>query len=416
MSALRLLGYGLLVIGITLAALAVNALHGGIEASPLVAVRGVSPDATSDNGQRKLARAEDGELYLAYSSPVNGVEQAHVSFSLDDGRSWKPETVLAQPGVWSDLATIAAGPNGRLDAAWVDYTSVGQVWYASLQNGVWSKYEKISPGDTYAGFPAMVIVDGAANVLWYAAKPDPTTEHGSAYEIIHTIQKDGIWSTPELLSTDSEDALNPALAVGPDGDLEAAWFQIFQGVYGAQVARYDGNSWTPPILISTPASTATGVSIAVDTAGSVHLVWEQTGGDSEGVGYSRFQAGLWSEPIMISEALSQDPVVATDSQNRVAVLWGEDGKIRARLWDGGWSDAVTLGPGTNPSSLSGDRILVTWTRQTEAGYELVTSYLETTVRLTLTAGFEGAGSALAVSAAIWLLVAARRRRSVLGDA
>ena len=112
MNTLKLLGLGLLTVGAISGVLALTDSSASVSASQIVAVRGVSPDATSDNGQRKLARADDGTLYLAYSGPIEGVEQAQVSFSLDNGQSWKPETVLGQPGIWSDLPTLAAGPGG----------------------------------------------------------------------------------------------------------------------------------------------------------------------------------------------------------------------------------------------------------------------------------------------------------------
>jgi hypothetical protein len=342
---------------------------------PIVAARGVVPDATSDNGQRKFARSSDGTLYLTFSSATEGVEQAHVYFSVDDAQSWKPEVTLAQPGVWSDLATLASGPDGRLDASWVDYTTVGNVWYASMQDGSWSDFEKISPGETYAGYPAMEVIDGVANVLWYAAPPDAERAHGSAYEIMHSFLTEAGWSPPELLSSNSDDALNPAAAVGPDGTLYGSWFEMFQGAYAAQVAEYDGSNWSFPTLISTPAQTATGVSIDAAADGTVHLVWEQANGDSFGVGYARLVDGTWSQPEMLSEQVSQDPVVASDSSGRIVAVWSEDGEIKARVRDDAWSDTADLGPGTNPTSLSGDRVLVGWTRETTAGHEVVVSYV-----------------------------------------
>ena len=376
MNTLKLLGLGLLTIGAIFGLLAMTGSSDSISVSPIVAVRGVSPDATSDNGQRKLAKADDGTLYLAYSGPIEGVEQAQVSFSLDNGQSWKPETVLGQPGIWSDLPTLAAGPGGRVDASWVDYVSVGHVWHSSREAGAWSTPQKVSPGEHYAGFPAMVVTDGQANLLWYASPPAEDREHGSAYEILHTVEIGEAWSVPELLSASSEDALNPSLAMSPSGALEAAWFQVFSGTYGAQHAEYDGTSWAFPSLISTRDQTATGVSIDVDDEGTIHMVWEQTNGDTIGIAYSRLSGGQWSEQVQLSESFSQDPVVATDGENRVHLLWSENQEIRARIWDEGWSPATTLGPGTNPSTLSGDEVLATWTRETDAGHEVVAGYLE----------------------------------------
>ncbi len=373
---MKLAGLALILAGLVLVSLALSQGSFTIEGSPIVAARGVSPDATIDNGQRKLARTTDGTLYLSYSAPRDGVEQAHVSFSLDQGQSWKPEITLGQKGIWSDLPTLAAGDNGRLDAAWVDYVSVGHVWHASMQDGVWSEPEKISPGPHYAGFPAMVIAGGEAQVVWYASPPAEDRDHGSAYEIHHTTGSSGVWSEPTILSSNSEDALNPSIALSPDGSLEAAWFQIVSSTYGAQHATFWQGVWTLPDLISTRSQTATGVSIEVGAGGTIHLVWEQTDGISVGVAYSRYDGNGWAAQEAVSSAFSQDPVVAVDDEGRVYVLWSEEDRIKGRVWDDGWSAPSDLGPGTNPSLLSGDRVLAAWTRPAADSHEVVTSFID----------------------------------------
>lgn len=370
------IGVALLAVGVVLAFGALTTSASSVESNPTVAVRGVSPDATSDNGQQKLARATDGTLYLAYAAPVDGVEQAHIAFSVDEGQTWKPEITLGQPGIWSDLPAIATGPGGRLDATWVDYVSVGHVWHATKQDGSWSEPAKISPGPDYAGFPAIVVTDDTAHVVWYAAQPSSTTEHGSEYEIEHTFNEDGTWSTPDLLSASSDDALNPSLTGTADGNLEASWYQIQNDVYRAEVATFADGAWTTPSLVSVPEGAATGVSIVADTSGRSHLVWEQSFDDGTGVAYASRIDGEWSTATRLSTGVSSDPVVAVDADGRTVVIWSQEGQIAARIGDGGWSDPTTLGQGTNPTVLSGDRVLAAWTRQSEAGDELVTTHLE----------------------------------------
>lgn len=367
MTTTRLVALILLSLATATAIIALAKGGTGLDTSPVVAVRGVSPDATSDNGQHKLARTGDGTLYLAFSAPVDGLEQAQIYFSLDQGQTWKPDVVLAQEGVWSDLPTLAVGDDGRIDAAWVDYTGVGQVWHSSKADGEWSTFEKISPGETYAGFPAMVIRESMASVLWYAAPPDETREHGSAYEIFHTEKDAQGWTNPVLLSSDSEDALNPALAQDDQGNLHGAWFQIVQQTYGAQHAFYDGTTWDVPLLVSPVADTATGVAIEVDASGVPHMVWEQSSGDDIGIAYAKLDGDEWTEPLMLSESHSLDPVLAFDTAGDLFVMWSENGHITARVHDGGWSAAYRLGEGTNPALLGGDTVMAAWTEDSAPG-------------------------------------------------
>lgn len=366
---------GLIIFGIVLGVVAFLLPGARLGAEPIVAVRGVSPDATNDNGQRKLARTSDGTLFVAVSAPIDGVEQAQVHFSLDGGANWKPDLVLGQDSVWSDLAALAAGPDGRLDAAWVDYTTVGHVWHASRIDGSWSTQEKVSPGEDYAGFPAMAITSEGAHLLWYAVVPGADTSHGSSYDIEYVNDSSRGWSDPELLSTGSDDALNPSLAKGPDESLSAAWFQVVNDTYGAHFASRVAGEWTSQVTVSPLAQQATGVSIEVDGEGTTHMVWEQMEGDQLRVGYSRHDGSSWSEPVLLSDGFSSDPVVAVNDDDEVVVLWSEEKVIKGKHWTGSWSGVSEVGSGTNPSSLSGQPAMAAWTRETDAGYEVVTTAL-----------------------------------------
>lgn len=368
-------GLALMAAGVLIGAFLVTGQEMRIEASsPVVAVRTVSADATSDNGQRKLARAEDGTLYLAYSAPNDGVEQVHVSKSLDQGQSWKPEIVLGQPGIWSDLAALASAP-GRVDATWVDYSTVGHVWYSSLQDGEWEAFRKISPGPDYAGFPVIAIKDGVPSVAWYAAAPSEETQHGSEYEIRHTMLTPDGWTEPELLSTGSRDALNPSMALGEDGTLQVAWFQDTIDVYGIHASSLEDDTWTTPELLSVPEQTATGASIELDSMGRSHAVWEQTADGTLGVGYAMQVGGRWQTMELLTSEGASDPVVAVDGEDRIYVLWSQEGRIIARVLDGRWSEPIDLGQGTNPTSLSGENVFAAWTRPVSGSFELVTSPL-----------------------------------------
>lgn len=368
-------GIAFVILGLLIGTLVLATQGTKIETDPVVAARNVSTAATSDNGQRKLARADDRTLYMAYSASTEGVEQAHVSVSLDGGQTWKLEVILGQPGIWSDLPALGSGPDGRIDAAWVDYTSVGHVWYSSRRNGDWEAFQKISPGPHYAGFPAIAMLGTVPNVVWYAAAPSEETQHGSDYEIRHTMLDQGEWTQPELLSTSSEDALNPAMALGDNGTVRVAWFEDTASVYGIYASSFRDGIWTTPQLVSTPDQTATGVSIEVDSAGLSHAVWEQTADTSKGVGYS-VQTDLgWQTMQLLASKGASDPVVAVDHADRVYVLWSENGRIIGRVMDQEWSDPVDLGPGTNPTSLSGETVLAAWTRPVSGSHEVVISDL-----------------------------------------
>ncbi len=390
-----------------------------------VAVSPAMSNATEDNGQHKLARAPDGSLYLVYSAPSSegGVassskyapgspvaEAVFVARSDDGGGTWTVETRLSREGVAARLAAVAAGPDGKVHAAWVDFEDVGHVWYAVRENGVWSPGEKVSPGPFYAGFPALAVSDDAVHLLWYAAPPDPDTRHGSAYKIEHIFNRGDGWTDPVLVSTNSRDALNPAVVRDRSGVVHTAWYQLGENTYLTHYATWDGREWAVPRPVSPLEGNATGVAMDVGADGVVHLVWEQVTGDTPGVSYSRLAGGSWSEPEILSAPGGTDPVVAVDGGGRVFTVWSRVGVIEARVWEGGWGQLTELGAGAHPVPLPGDEPLVAWTRPAGGGHEIVVGPLEAA---------DGAGSAIAIGAIVAAILAVvltialvwRRRRA-----
>ncbi len=376
-----------------------------------VAVAPAMGNATEDNGQHKLARAPDGSLYLVYSAPSTegGVassskyapaspvaEAVFVARSDDDGATWQVETRLSRRGVAARLAAVAAGPDGRIHAAWVDFEDVGHVWYAVRENGVWSPGAKVSPGPFYAGFPALAVSDDAVHLLWYAAPPDPETRHGSAYKIEHIFDRGDGWSDPVLVSTNSRDALNPAVVRDRNGVVHTAWYQLGLNTYLTHYATWDGERWAVPRPVSPLEGNATGVAMDVGADGVVHLVWEQVTGDTLGVSYSRLAGGSWSEPEVLSEPGGTDPVVATDGDGRVFAVWSRVGVIEARLWDGEWGEVTDLGEGAHPVALPGAEPLLAWTRPAGGGHEIVVGPLGV---------LDGGSSAVAVGAIVAAVLA-----------
>jgi hypothetical protein len=372
---LRVVTLTLIAAAILVAALVLGSLASVPDMSPKGTIEAVAADATNDNGQHKLVRATDGALYLAYAAPLPGVAPPNnpkyaasqtgtavfVARSDDDGATWNTETRLSRDGISAHLATLAAGEDGRIHAAWVDYETVGHVWYAVRSDGTWQQGAKISPGPFYAGFPAMVAARDAVHVLWYAAPPDEDTSHGSRYEIGHTRNEGAEWTTPVILSASSDDALNPTAALDRDGEVHAAWYQQSQGTYRAHYALWNGDGWSTPDAVSPASATATGVAMDVGPQGDVRLIWEQVAGDDRGVAFGTLKDGTWSEVTLISDPGAEDPVIATDDNDNAIAVWSLAGRIQARVFNGKWGPTVDLGIGTHPVILAGSPIRVAWT-------------------------------------------------------
>jgi hypothetical protein len=274
------------------------------------------------------------------------------------------------------LGSLAIDEDGTLHATWVDYETAGHVWYANRSGATWTDGVKISPGRAYAGFPVVVAGRDAVHVLWYAAQRDDRFRAGSLYEIRDTSAMPEGWTDPVLVSTGSNDALNPSAVGDQEGNIHSAWYQFDNRTYRVNTAVWDGQSWTVPDAISPISSTAKQVSIDAGPDGTVYLVWSQLRDDLNAIAFTRETNGSWEDTEYLSERFSSDPVVATDAESNVFVAWVSDNKIILRRWDGTeWGSPEKIGVGTSPTLASGNPVTIAWTRPTATDFELVVTQL-----------------------------------------
>jgi hypothetical protein len=359
-------------IALILSALGVALLTGCGQSGDESVISDVSAGATTGNGQRKLVTGPDGTMYIVYVAPRDGTEAAVVSLSDDGGSTWKEEAVLSRPGIPAGLGSLAFDEAGTLHATWVDYETVGHVWYANRIGTTWSDGVKISPGLTYAGFPVVAVGNDAVHVLWYAAQPDDTYRHGSLYEIRDTSQTENGWSNPVLVSQGSDDALNPSAVEDSQGNIHSAWYQIDGEIYQINTALWDGQRWTEPNTVSATPANAKQVSINIGPDDTLYLTWGQLTDGVNSIAFARQVAGSLAESELLSPGPAEDPVVATDSESNVFVAWTSDNEIILRRWDGAqWGSLETIGVGSSPTLASGNPVTVAWTRPTETGFEIV---------------------------------------------
>lgn len=348
---------------VTLHLLACCLLAAAVPAREVLRIPDAAPDATAGNNQRKLVAAGPA-FALGYVTSRGEVAVARWS---SRGR---PEVVrLSRPGIRAGLVALAASGD-TVHAAWVDYETVGHVWYAARPPFGWRGGRKISPGPTYAGFPAIATDASGVHVVWYGVRPGKLTRHGAVYEILYVRGQGGRWSRPEVISPGLPDALNPALALGPDRTLHAAWYQ-FDGRWYRAISRTRRGGWQPPEFASGPGADAYSVALDVGPDGAVHLVWERREQEGPRVAYARrSRDGRWGQEEILGAG--ERPVVAATSST-VFVAWESAGEVHVRARTTRWGDPVRLGPGSNPTL--GPAPLIAWTQPAGGGYVVVVASL-----------------------------------------
>ncbi|HXF81588.1 MAG TPA: sialidase family protein [bacterium] len=338
-------------------------------AAQSVVADNVSAEATETASQPKIARDGRGGLHLALVVPVRGVDQVFVASSDDNGRSWRLTQVTTRSAP-SRYPTLAAGRDGRLHLAWTTYEPIGHVYYAQRAADNWSAPRKISPGDAYAGVPAIAVdAWGMPHLVWYGIRnqaPPVLTRHGSIYEILYSGQEGSRWTTPIVISPGIPDSINPALAADAAGDVHSAWYQFDIQAYQARYVRRRGGRWGAPEQVSAGNRDAVAVALAVHPDGRAYLVWERRGAVPEVYFAERLDRWSGQRAISPSGQPAAHPAVAVDTQDRVHVVWESDGRIQLRRRDRHWQGVETLdaeGTNTHPIvAATGETIDMMWTQ------------------------------------------------------
>jgi hypothetical protein len=236
---------------------------------------------------------------------------------------------------------------------------------------------KISPGNAYAGVPA-VAIDPERNVhiVWYGIRdqaPQVLTRHGSIYEILYSGRTSGRWSSPVIISPGVPDSINPALAADGAGTLHSAWYQFDIRAYQVQYARRRAR-WELPHQITTGTTDAFAVTLAVGPQDRVYIVWERRAREGIRIFFTE-GPDRWITPVAVSETdVASNPSVAADAQGRVFVAWESEGRLYLRRREGRWLgvERVTQeGQNRYPIlAAAGDAVDLAWTQETSAGHRL----------------------------------------------
>lgn len=331
----------------------------------------VAEDATAANSQPKIGRTRAGTAYLTFVKQAGGFSQVFVASS-PDGRQWKTVQMTRGSGD-SRYSTLAVGPDDHVHLAWTQYTEpVGKVYYSQFDGRRWSVPVRVSPGQAYAGIPAIAIdAQGNPHIVWYgirAQAPAIHTRHGSIYEILYSHVSGGRWTAAEVISPGIPDSINPALAIDGTGTLHSAWYQFDLRVYQARYTqRTTTADWERPRQVSSGNDDAAAVALAAGTDGSVYLVWERHETEGSRIYFAERHRN-WSAQQLISQAgrNALNPTITADARGRIYIGWESDDQIFLRRREGQWLNVERLtsaGQNVRPILASaGSTVDLMWTQ------------------------------------------------------
>jgi hypothetical protein len=318
-----------------------------------------------DNGwDPEVAVGANGDAVVVWSSvrratsPSGWSRQIVFSASREAGGGWSAPVALSdEDGIAVTYEPeVVVDAQGNATAIWSEETGTASVVRTRTRpkGGDWG--EPVDLTDSRVGIHPQLAVDAQGDVtaVWNWNVP----EYGSGIIQTNSRPAAGTWGAQPVDISGDESALDPQVAVDPQGDAVAVWWRIMGGNYVVRAARRAaGSGWDAAVDLSHGAANALNPQVAIDPQGTATAVWESYDAAGSIVRSSTGAAGVpWSDPTDIS--VRDDgpwpgsfPQVAVDPQGNVTADWrawfspGHDiGQAARREAGTGWSAPVDLGP------------------------------------------------------------------------
>lgn len=154
----------------------------------------------------------------------------------------------------------------------------------------------------------------------------------------------GVWSTPSLVTSDTQLDINPRLVVGANGQVYLTWLKCPDGVFPVawdvpsiphtdfMTATWNGSTFVPTGQPVARVDTVDRVAFAVSETGTALAVWSKDKDDDpqtrdDALYWATNSGAGWSSPLLVSgEALPQvSPAVAYVGSARFALFYGRLG-------------------------------------------------------------------------------------------
>ncbi len=203
------------------------------------------------------------------------------------------------------------------------------------------------PGEAVGGSDVAVAPDGTATVVWSAR------EGGGEFKVFaRRIDPHGTREAIQQLSASGQDALNPQVAVAPDGTATVAWTRSDGSDFLVQARRIfaDGTPEVSTKNLSTTGQNSFEPQLAVAPDGTATVVWKKFDGSHYLVQERRIAGdGTREESFHTLSASKQDaaePRVGVAEDGTATVVWsrfdGSNAIVQARrIAPGGEPEAST---------------------------------------------------------------------------
>ncbi len=249
------------------------------------------------------------------------------------GVGWSTPQLIETDAGFAIHPEVAVDPQGNAVAMWSQWDGTRYApWANRFVPGVgWGMAELLETGDPDDAFNPQVAVDPEGNAIAVWSQGD-----GSSIWANRFVPGVG-WGTAELLEADVGNARDPQIAVDPQGNAVAVWQQWDGSRISIWANRFvPGVGWgTAELLETDDAGNAVNPQIAVDPEGNALAVWQQSDGNRTNIRTNRFMPGVgWGTAELIETDVdnARDPQIAIDSQGNAVAVWSQGDGTRFNIW------------------------------------------------------------------------------------
>lgn len=249
-----------------------------------------------DYATASVALAPDGALYYAW---VNQPARAIYLRVRAPGGAWGPARVVASGQPFPVHPEVAVAGDRAVTVVWRN-PDQPFVYRRSPDGGQsWGRIAALSEG---AGVGVAALAAGPDGRLAAAY----TGGEGDRLQVYLAVWDGGAFA-PRRLTALGGDYADPSLTYTPDGRLLVAWRGVAETGPGAGVFYAEGmadGSFPPARLAG--GRVAGRVSLSADAAGNLHMLWTAASGDGYQLWYAVKPAGApWSQPVAAAGAGGQ---------------------------------------------------------------------------------------------------------------
>jgi hypothetical protein len=265
-----------------------------------------------------------------------------------DHISWGSAELLETDDVgWAREPKVAVDDSGDAVALWEQFDGIQWSIYANrLMSGVWGGVEVLETGDAGNALdPQLALApNGDGVAVWEQSD-------GVRFNVYANRLTMGVWGGVELIETvNTGNASDPQVAVDPNGDAVVVWHQYDGTRYNLYARRLISGDWAAPELLESAVGTCRYAQVAVTPNGDAVVVWQQTDAGSESIYANRLTSGAWSGAELLEPYAGDgySPEIAVGLNGDALAVWQQfdDGGERSiyanQLISGAWAGVEPL--------------------------------------------------------------------------